>query len=154
MNIGEVANASGVSAKMIRYYEQTGLIPPADRRASGYRDYSASDVHVLRFIRGARDVGFSVAEIHKLLELWSNRARQSADVKRIALAHIADLRFKIQEMEQMAATLEDLAANCVGDNRPDCPILAKLENMDIAEHSGGFKPNAKTASLKGPRRKL
>ena len=129
MNIGEAARASGVSAKMIRYYEQTGLIPPADRTASGYRDYSSNDVHMLRFIRRARDLGFSVAEINELLGLWRDRSRQSGDVKRIALARIKDLRRKIEEMEQMAATLEHLASCCSGDNRPDCPILADLESQ-------------------------
>lgn len=127
MNIGEAARASGVSAKMIRYYEQTGLIPQADRTASGYRDYSASEVHMLRFVRRARDLGFAVAEIHELLGLWRDRTRQSSDVKRIALDHIGELRRKIGEMEQMAATLEQLASCCAGDNRPDCPILADLE---------------------------
>ena len=128
MNIGEAARASGVSAKMIRYYEQTGLIPEADRTAAGYRDYSETDVHMLRFIRRSRDLGFSVAEINDLLGLWRDRSRQSADVKRIALARIEDLRRKIDEMEQMAATLEHLASCCAGDNRPDCPILADLES--------------------------
>lgn len=127
MNIGEAAKASGVSAKMIRYYEQTGLIPPAGRTAAGYRDYTTKDVHVLRFVRRARDLGFSVAEIDDLLQLWRNRRRQSADVKRIALDHIADLHRRIEEMQQMAATLEQLAACCLGDDRPDCPILADLE---------------------------
>jgi len=127
MNIGEAAHASGVSAKMIRYYEQTGLIPPADRTASGYRDYSMKDVHVLRFIRRARDLGFSVTEIEDLLQLWRDQRRRSADVKRIALARIADLRKRIDEMAEMAATLEDLAKGCSGDHRPECPILADLE---------------------------
>ena len=135
MNIGEAAKASGVSAKMIRYYEQTGLIPSADRTASGYRDYSAKDVHVLRFVRRARDLGFSVAEIEGLLLLWLDRNRQSADVKRIALDHIADLRRKIAEMEQMAATLEHLASCCSGDHRPDCPILSDLESLGGAADS-------------------
>lgn len=127
MNIGEAARASGVSAKMIRYYEQTGLIPRADRTASGYRDYSTKDIHVLRFIRRARDLGFAVTEIEGLLQLWRDRSRHSADVKRIALDRIADLRKRIAEMAEMAATLEDLAAGCSGDSRPDCPILADLE---------------------------
>src|SRR5690606_19274584 len=99
------------------------LIPAADRTPSGYRDYSLKDVHVLRFVRRARDLGFSVAEIEGLLGLWRDRNRKSADVKRIAMDHIADLRRKITEMEQMAATLEQLASCCSGDNRPDCPIL-------------------------------
>ena len=105
MNIGQASKASGVSAKMIRYYEQTGLIPKADRKDSGYRDYSPSDVHMLRFIRRARDLGFSVAEINDLLSLWRDKARQSADVKRIAQAHIAQLQERIENLNQMAATL-------------------------------------------------
>ena len=132
MNIGEAAKASGVSAKMIRYYEQTGLIPPAGRTAAGYRDYTMKDVHVLRFVRRARDLGFSVAEIDGLLQLWRDRGRRSADVKRIALGHIGDLRRRIAEMQQMAATLEQLAACCSGDDRPDCPILADLERPSQA----------------------
>lgn len=127
MNIGEAAKASGVSAKMIRYYEQTGLIPPAGRTAAGYQDYAMKDVYMLRFVRRARDLGFSVAEINDLLQLWRNRRRQSADVKRIALDRIADLHRRIEEMQQMAATLEQLAACCSGNDRPDCPILADLE---------------------------
>lgn len=127
MNIGDAARASGVSAKMIRYYEQTGLIPPAERTASGYRDYSDKDVHMLRFIRRARDLGFAVPEINALLGLWRDRERHSADVKRVAHAHIADLRQKIQSLEQMADTLQTLADCCAGDDRPDCPILADLE---------------------------
>ena len=127
MNIGEAARASGVSAKMIRYYEQTGLIPPAARTAAGYRSYSEENVHVLRFIRRARDLGFSIAKIANLLQLWRDRNRHSAKVKRIAEAHIAELRRKIEELEQIAATLEHLAASCSGDNRPECPILADLE---------------------------
>lgn len=127
MNIGQAAKASGVSAKMIRYYEQTGLIPKADRRDSGYRDYSSSDVHMLRFIRRSRDLGFSVAEINDLLSLWRDKSRQSADVKRIAQAHIAQLKERIESLEQMAATLGTLVDCCAGDDRPDCPILADLE---------------------------
>ncbi|MEG1452204.1 Cu(I)-responsive transcriptional regulator [Brevundimonas sp.] len=129
MNIGDAARASGVSAKMIRYYEQTDLIPPADRTASGYRDYSDKDVHVLRFIRRSRDLGFSVAEITELLALWQDRSRQSADVKTLARAHIADLRQKIANLQQMADTLQTLADCCAGDHRPDCPILTDLETL-------------------------
>lgn len=128
MNIGEAARLSGVSAKMIRYYEQIGLIPSAGRTESGYRDYGASDIHMLRFIRRARDLGFSTAEINELLQLWRDRSRRSSDVKRIALAHIANLRQRITEMEEMAATLEHLAECCAGDERPDCPILTNLES--------------------------
>lgn len=128
MNIGEVAKASGVSAKMIRYYEQTGLIPRANRSESGYRNYSASDVHMLRFIRRGRDLGFPVAEINELLGLWRDKSRQSVDVKRIATAHMAELREKIDSLEQIANTLQTLIECCSGDDRPDCPILADLEN--------------------------
>ncbi|MCC5966387.1 MAG: Cu(I)-responsive transcriptional regulator [Natronohydrobacter sp.] len=127
MNIGAAAKASGVSAKMIRYYEETGLIPPAGRTAAGYRVYSDQDVHMLRFIRRARDLGFSVEGIRELLGLWRDQSRQSADVKRLALAHVADLRRKIAELEDMASTLEALASACHGNDRPDCPILSELE---------------------------
>jgi MerR family gold-responsive transcriptional activator of gol and ges genes len=112
---------------MIRYYEQTGLIPKADRTGSGYRDYAPSDVHMLRFIRRARDLGFAVREIDGLLNLWRDRSRQSSDVKRIAQAHIAQLRERIATLQQMASTLEVLIDCCAGDQRPDCPILAELE---------------------------
>ncbi|WP_323718146.1 Cu(I)-responsive transcriptional regulator [Paracoccus aminovorans] len=127
MNIGQAAKSSGVSAKMIRYYEQTGLIPPADRTASGYRDYSDSEVHMLRFIRRARDLGFSVAEIDGLLGLWRDKSRQSSEVKRIARNHIAALEEKIRALQEMTETLKELARSCRGDHRPDCPILERLE---------------------------
>ena len=127
MNIGEAAKASGVSAKMIRYYEEIGLVPPALRAASGYRVYSDKDVHRLNFVRRARDLGFSVKEIGDLLSLWSDRSRHSADVKRIASEHIADLRQKIDELRRMSDTLQTLVDCCAGDDRPDCPILAELE---------------------------
>ena len=127
MNIGQAAKASGVSAKMIRYYETTGLIPKAERRDSGYRDYSPADVHMLRFIRRARDLGFAVSEIDELLSLWRDRSRQSADVKRIAERQIADLHNRVTAMKQMADTLQSLVACCAGDERPECPILADLE---------------------------
>ena len=132
MNIGQAANASGVSAKMIRYYEATGLIPAASRTDAGYRNYTENDVHVLRFVRRARDLGFSVAEIDGLLQLWRNRRRRSADVKRIALDHIEDLQRRIADMQEMAATLQQLATCCSGDDRPDCPILADLEQASAA----------------------
>lgn len=136
MNIGQASTASGVSAKMIRYYEQIKLIPKADRRDSGYRDYSPSDVHMLRFIRRARDLGFSVAEINELLELWRDKSRHSADVKRIAQAHIQQLRERALSLEAMAATLGTLVECCSGDERPDCPILADLEEPTLREWQG------------------
>lgn len=143
MNIGEAARSSGVSAKMIRYYEQTGLIPSAGRTAAGYRTYTGTDVQMLRFIRRARDLGFQVGAIAELLALWQDRSRHSADVKRLAQAQIADLRRRIAEMEGMVATLDHLAQSCSGDERPDCPILADLEGeaslVSPACHSGpGF----------------
>lgn len=126
MNIGQAAKASGISAKMIRYYEQTGLIPPARRRESGYRDYSRNDVHMLRFIRRARDLGFSVAEIGALLDLWQDETRKSAEVKHLAERHMAALQQKIAELQDMARTLGDLVRACKGDDRPHCPILRQL----------------------------
>ena len=127
MNIGQASAASGVTAKMIRYYEQAGLIPAADRSHAGYRIYADADVHRLRFIRRARDLGFSVAEISDLLDLWNDRSRRSADVKRLAQSHITDLEERIAKLRQMADTLQTLADCCAGDHRPDCPILAGLE---------------------------
>ena len=126
MNIGDAAKASGVSAKMIRYYESTGLIPKAVRSQSGYRHYTENDVHALRFIRRARDLGFTVEQIAELLTLWRDHSRSSADVKRVALGHVATLRDKIRELEAMARTLSTLAAHCHGDDRPDCPIIEDL----------------------------
>ncbi|WP_338633183.1 Cu(I)-responsive transcriptional regulator [Afipia carboxidovorans] len=133
MNIGQAAKASGVSAKMIRYYEQTRLIPEADRTESGYRDYSPSDVHMLRFIRRARDLGFSVNEINELLELWRDETRQSAEVKRLAQGHVRELERKIKGLQDMVQTLTVLIKSCRGDHRPHCPILRQLENGDEDE---------------------
>lgn len=127
MNIGQASKASGVSAKMIRYYEQTGLIPAADRKASGYRDYSDTDVHMLRFIRRARDLGFSVTDISDLLGLWRDDTRQSAEVKHLAQGHIDELEKKIKGLQDMAHTLTELVNACHGDHRPHCPILQSLE---------------------------
>ena len=127
MNIGEASKASGVSAKMIRYYEQIGLLPAAGRTGSGYRSYGPSDVHKLRFVRRARDLGFSVERIGELLGLWQDRSRHSADVKRLSLEHVAQLRAKIVELQEMVATLQTLATCRAGDDRPDCPIITSLE---------------------------
>lgn len=130
MNIGDAANRSGVSAKMIRYYERIGLIPTASRTASGYREYEPRDVHMLRFIARARDLGFSVAEITGLLDLWRDKDRRSADVKALAQARVRDLRHKIAHLQDMADTLEELANACAGNERPNCPILQRLETLD------------------------
>lgn len=128
MTIGQAAKASGVSAKMIRYYEEIGLIGPVARTESGYRVYTEADVHTLRFIRRARDLGFGIEAITELLALWRDRSRHSADVKRLALAHVESLEKKARELQAMADTLRELADCCAGDERPDCPILADLES--------------------------
>lgn len=127
MNIGEAARASGVSAKMVRYYEEIGLIPKARRTLSGYRTYSANDVHSLRFIKQARNLGFSIEQIEQLLALWQDRRRPSRKVKELAHAHIDELEARIREMRDMKRTLETLVKQCHGDDRPDCPILEGLE---------------------------
>jgi Cu(I)-responsive transcriptional regulator len=132
MNIGQAATASGVSAKMIRYYEQIGLIHPADRTDSNYRSFSPRDVNDLRFIKRARTLGFSVEEITNLLSLWRDRTRPSREVKAIADGHVADLRARIAEMQAMADTLSVLSDCCAGDDRPDCPILADLSRPAVA----------------------
>lgn len=129
MNIGEVARASGVSTKMIRYYETIGLIPPADRSDAGYRNYGDNDVHTLRFIRRSRDLGFTVEQMTDLLTLWRDRSRASSEVKKIALEHVEILERKAEELKAMSRTLKHLAANCHGDSRPDCPILDDLATM-------------------------
>jgi MerR family transcriptional regulator, copper efflux regulator len=126
MNIGEAARASGVTAKMIRYYESVGLIETAGRTASGYRVYGAQEVHALRFVRQARRLGFLVDDIRKLLGLWRDRSRASAEVKAIALEHVSDLDRRIHELTEMRDTLAHLAHTCHGDDRPDCPILDQL----------------------------
>ncbi|MCF7752142.1 Cu(I)-responsive transcriptional regulator [Bacillus subtilis subsp. subtilis] len=136
MNIGQAAAFSGVSAKMIRYYEQIGLIPQAVRTQAGYRTYSTQDAHSLRFIRRARDLGFPVEQISELLMLWNDRDRASADVKAVALSHVAGLRARIAELQSMALTLEHLAEHCHGNDRPDCPIIADLaEQAPTAERT-------------------
>ena len=127
MNIGAASKASGVSQRMIRHYEKIGLIPAPPRRDSGYRDYSEADVHRLRFIANARDLGFPIEEIRTLLGLWSDSARSSADVKTLATARAEELGRKAIALEEMRRVLLDLAARCHGDDRPDCPILDTLE---------------------------
>lgn len=139
MNIGEAAQASGVSAKMVRHYEEIGLIPKARRTLAGYRTYTQSDVHTLRFIKQARNLGFSIEKIEQLLALWQDRRRTSRKVKDLAHAHIQELEERIREMQDMKHTLEMLVRHCHGDDRPDCPILTGLE---------------KALPVSGPRRPL
>ena len=126
MNIGQAARASGITAKMIRHYESVGLLPPAMRSDKGYRQYGEREVHVLRFIRRARDLGFSIKDISGLLSLWHDRQRPSRQVKALAQAHMQQLQRKIDELQSMRQTLEKLVQCCQGDERPDRPILQDL----------------------------
>lgn len=137
MNIGLASRASGVSERMIRHYEKIGLIPPAGRRASGYRDYDDTDVHRLRFIANARDLGFPIDEIRELLSLWHDRSRSSGDVKALALARAEDLGRKAGQLQAMRATLLDLADNCQGSSRPECPILDRLAADRVSDGPTG-----------------
>ena len=123
MNIGEAARVSGVSAKMIRHYEDIGLIPRAGRTASGYRVYSDRDLHVLGFIRQARNLGFSIDRIRDLLGLWQNTRRTSQKVKELAVSHLEELDERILELQEIRQAIAHLAEHCHGDERPDCPIL-------------------------------
>lgn len=126
VNIGEAARLSGVSAKMVRHYESLGLLPHVARTDSGYRQYSEAEVHTLRFIRRARELGFSMEEIAELLGLWQNRRRASANVRRVAEKHARELQQRIEAMQSMQRTLQHLIHCCHGDERPDCPILDTL----------------------------
>ena len=139
MNIGEASKASGVSTKMIRYYEQIKLITPAHRTESSYRTYGDSDVHTLQFIRRARDLGFSVEQMKTLLALWRDRSRASSDVKAIALEHIAALERKAAAIAAMPKTLKHHASHCHGDERPDCPIIEGF--ADTLENIGPGMPS-------------
>jgi Cu(I)-responsive transcriptional regulator len=131
MNIGQAAALSGVSAKLIRHYEAIGLIAKAPRRESGYRLYSETDIHMLRFIKRARGLGFPLADIKKLAGLWKNKSRASAQVKALASAQIRTLETKILELRTMARALKHLSRHCRGDNRPDCPILDDLGSAHL-----------------------
>ena len=140
MNIGQASAASGVSQRMIRHYEKIGLVPPPPRRDSGYRDYDEADLHRLRFIANARDLGFPIEEIRELRSLWGDTARASGEVKALALARAEDLHAKALALEAMRAALLDLADRCHGDRRPDCPIIERLERGDV-------RPGARPAWL-------
>jgi len=129
MNIGEAARTTGVSAKMIRYYESIGLLAEAARTPVGYRRYADADVQTLRFLRRARSLGFSVTQMRELLALWRDDKRASADVKRLALAHVAALEAKAREIAEISSALQRLADACNGDHRPDCPIIDELSDV-------------------------
>lgn len=126
MNIGQLAKSSGVNAKLIRHYESIGLLPKAARTESGYRVYSENDVHTLRFLKRARNLGFAMKDIKQLIGLWRNRGRKSGDVKKLAQEHLNILETKIVELQTMAKSIRHLVHNCHGDGRPDCPILDDL----------------------------
>jgi MerR family gold-responsive transcriptional activator of gol and ges genes len=146
MNIGATARASGVSAKMIRHYEDIGLIARARRSAAGYRSYGGNDVHELRFIRQARGLGFSIKQIAALLGLWRDQRRPSSKVKALALAHVDELESRIAEMQAMKRTLQELASHCHGDERPDCPIL---DGLAADEGTAGAPPRPLSAAPAG-----
>ncbi len=133
MNIGQAASETGVSAKMIRYYESIALLKPSARSDAGYRIYTPQDLHALHFIKRSRNLGFSLGQIRELLSLWQNDQRASADVKSIALAHVAELDQRIAELTDMRNTLNQLASSCHGDDQPDCPIL---QNLGLAMGEG------------------
>jgi MerR family copper efflux transcriptional regulator len=151
MNIGQAAAASGVSAKMIRHYEQVGLFPQPHRTDAGYRQYTETEVHTLRFIRHARDLGFSIQQIGELVGLWQNRRRPSRQVKALAEAHIHELEQKAQELLAMKTTLEHLVHCCHGDDRPECPILEGLAASNAPAPMparGKARAKPKTAGLR------
>ncbi|KAB2886042.1 MAG: Cu(I)-responsive transcriptional regulator [Albidovulum sp.] len=145
MNIGEASKATGISVKMLRYYEEIGLVRPALRAYSGYRVYSDKNIAMLRFVRRSRDLGFQVKQIASLLDLWLDGSRASADVKTLALDHVRDLELRRRELDEMIGTLQHLARHCHGDSRPDCPILTSLSSDDEAS----AKPARKKASRRG-----
>ena len=146
MNIGTVAQRCGIPAKTIRYYEDIGLIRPAERRENGYRTYSVVDTRELTFIQRARSLGFSVEEVRELLDLWRDRARPSAAVKAVALRHLETLDLKIEELETMRRTIAHLVKHCRGDSRPDCPILDTLE--EGGKSSSGHRAISSTTRAK------
>ena len=128
MNIGEVAQMSEVNSKMIRRYEEQGIIPKAGRTDSGYRQYTEKDIHVLKFVKLARELGFSMKDIKQLVSLWKNKSRTSGQVKSIALKPQAELKKKLKEIQVMLNTINNLVENCQGEERPECPILDGLDS--------------------------
>lgn len=142
MNIGQAANEAGISAKMIRYYESIGLLPRADRRESGYRDYSPDDISRMKFLRRARSLGFSVPQIQELMRLWTDRGRSNAEVRKVALDHAAELEAKAFQLQEMIATLRSLANACKSGDRPDCPILTELAHGESPSHKRIHRPRS------------
>ena len=145
--IGAAAQRAGVSARMVRHYETLGLLPPVARTDSGYRQYTQADVHALRFVRRARDLGFSMAEIATLLGLWQDKARASSQVKQVAQAHIDDLSRRIADMQAMQRTLQQLVQCCHGDARPDCPILDNLGGLGEAPPHAPVRASGRVSTL-------
>jgi MerR family copper efflux transcriptional regulator len=148
MNIGEASAASGVSAKMIRHYESVDLLPRAARASSGYRQYTNNDVHTLRFIRRARDIGFSIEQIRDLLSLWQDRERSNRQVREVAQKHLTELDTKMQEIRAMQAVVSEMLDCCQGDERPDCPILQKLASSDADGEATGATPAGRKGTLR------
>jgi MerR family copper efflux transcriptional regulator len=145
MNIGEAARASGITAKMIRYYESVDLIPPATRTGAGYRTYTERDVDTLRFIRRARDFDVPMDRVKLLVGLWRDNSRSSREVKAIALRQVADLEAKVTELVAMKDALGELARTCRGDSLPDCPILKDLAGLSAtSSHPRPAVPSRKT----------
>lgn len=141
MNIGEASAKAGVTPKMVRHYESLGLLPKVHRTESGYRVYGESEVHTLRFIKRSRDLGFSIPEIAELVRLWQDRKRPSANVKKVASTHLAELDRKIKEMASMRKTLQHLVHCCQGDGRPDCPILEDLAGSGVNRIDQAYRLN-------------
>ena len=151
MNIGTVAERSGIPTKTIRYYEDIGLIRPAERQANGYRTYSAVDARELKFIQRARSLGFSVEEVRALLDLWRDKTRPSVAVKAVATRHLEALDRKIGELDAMGRTFADLIEHCRGDTRPDCPILDTLDEAGNSSRDGPISSTAKVKRRAGSR---
>jgi len=149
MNIGQAAQASGVTAKMIRYYESIGLMPPSPRSDAGYRRYGEQDLHLLRFIRQSRRLGFGIDQIRQLLALWQDRGRSSAQVKALAQSHVDELNQRIGELVAMRDTLSHLAVHCHGDDRPDCPILEGIAAATLTPSSASSAAGAGATSTTG-----
>lgn len=131
VTIGKASSLTGVSAKMIRYYEEIGVLKKASRTDAGYRLYNQAHIQQLGFIRRARNLGFSMTEIQSLLKFWLDTDRESRNVKQLALSHLQEINAKILELEQMREVLQELADKCDGDDNPDCPILEGLAQLSL-----------------------